>query len=122
LTLPSAGASKLILATDDDPKLLAAVTYTLRDAGHTVFAIYNAIYAAEAVLRVPRLDLLVANTRMRGMSIVELVRSVREARPDLPILHIGEPLDESFPGVANLREPWTGEQLLELVWRMVHPR
>jgi DNA-binding response OmpR family regulator len=123
LTPPSAGgAPKLILATDDDPKLLAAVTYTLRDAGYTVFAIYNAIYAVEAALQVPRLDLLVANTRLQGMSIVDLIRSVREVKPDLPILHVGEPLDDSFPGVANLREPWTDEQLLSLVGELVHPR
>jgi DNA-binding response OmpR family regulator len=111
-----------IVATDDDPKLLAELTYTLRHAGYTVFAIYNGVYAAEAALRVPRLDLLIANTRMQGMSLVELIRSVRDGRPGLPIMHVGEPLDESFTGVANLSEPWTDEQLLNLVGELVNPR
>ena len=58
----------------------------------------------------------------QGISIVELIRRVREATPDLPILHIGEPLAESFPRVANLREPWTEERLLELVEELVNTR
>jgi response regulator RpfG family c-di-GMP phosphodiesterase len=111
-----------IIATDDDPKLLAAVTNTLRDAGYTVFALYNGISATEAALRVPRLDLIVANTRIQGVSIVELIRRVREARPDIPVLHFGEPVQEPFPLVANLREPWTEEQLLGLVAELLHRR
>lgn len=123
MTLQNAGsAAGKIVATDDDPQLLAALTYTLRKAGYTVFAIYNGLYATEAALRVPRVDLIVANTRIQGISVVELIRRVREATPDLPILHIGEPLSESFPRVANLREPWTQERLLELVEELVNPR
>ena len=43
-----------IVAADDDPKLLANVTYTLRDAGHIVFAAYNGLSAFQlATTRVP---------------------------------------------------------------------
>jgi response regulator RpfG family c-di-GMP phosphodiesterase len=112
-------ASIQIVATDDDPSVLAAVTYTLRDAGYTVFALYTATSAYEAVVRAPGVDLLVANTRMPDMSIAELIRRVRERRPDVPILHIGEPLPDAFPGVANLREAWTKDQLLEKVRELV---
>jgi CheY-like chemotaxis protein len=120
VTHPNAGPARAqIVATDDDPELLAALTYTLRDAGFTVFALYNGIYAYEAAVRIPHLDLLIANTRMTGIGITELIRRVRDDRPDLPILHVGEPLEESFPGVASLREPWTDEQLLELVRELV---
>lgn len=53
---------------------------------------------------------------------MELIRRVREARPDIPILHIGEPLEDAYPLMANLREPWTEERLLELVAKLLHSR
>jgi response regulator RpfG family c-di-GMP phosphodiesterase len=100
-----------IVATDDDPKLLAKVTYALRDAGHIVFAAYNGDTARQLACNTPELDLLITNTRLHDVSAPELIRQVREARPTLAILHIGEPL----PDVPSLREPVSPEALLGAV-------
>ena len=104
-----------IVATDDDPKLLAQMTYALRDAGHIVYAAYNGFIALQQATSIPDLDLLITNTRLRGLNAPELIRRVRESRPGLPILHIGDPLpvDEMTRNVPNLREPVTAEALLE---------
>ena len=104
-----------IVATDDDPKLLSQVTYALRDAGHIVYAAYNGFIALQQATSIPDLDLLITNTRLRGLNAAELIRRVREVRPGLPILHIGDPLpvDEHTRNVPTLREPVTGEALLE---------
>ena len=104
-----------IVATDDDPKLLAKVTYALREAGHIVFAAYNGHAALQQALTPTELDLLITNTRLQGLTAVALIRRVREARPSLPILHIGDPLpvDEFTRNVPTLREPVTADALLQ---------
>jgi DNA-binding NtrC family response regulator len=104
-----------IVATDDDPKLLAKVTYALRDAGHIVFAAYNGHTAYQLACNTPELDLLITNTRVQGLGAVELIQRVREERPGLAILHIGEPLPvgKFWDNVPTLREPVSSEALLE---------
>jgi DNA-binding response OmpR family regulator len=106
-----------IVATDDDPKLLAEVTYALREAGHIVYAAYNGFIALQQACTTPDLDLLITNTRLRNLGAAELIRQVREARPGLPILHIGEPLpeDDITGNVPTLREPVTSQGLLDAV-------
>jgi DNA-binding response OmpR family regulator len=104
-----------IVATDDDPKLLAEVTYALRQAGHIVYAAYNGFIALQQACTIPDLDLLITNTRLRNLGPEELIRQVRETRPGLPILHIGEPLpdDDITENVPTLREPVTSQGVLE---------
>ena len=53
-----------ILVTDDNPTKLYALTQTLRDAGHCVFAAYDGQSALELVAILPELDLLITNTRL----------------------------------------------------------
>ena len=104
-----------IVVTDDDPKLLAVVVATLRDAGHCVFAAYDGDSACELALQISDLQLLVTNTRLGTTSGRELIRRVRAEKPELPILHVGEPLpdpDGLLRNVPSLREPFTPAQLL----------
>lgn len=107
-----------IVATDDDPTLLELVVITLRDAGHCVFAAYDGRSACELALLIPELDLLITNTRLGNASAEALIRRVREDRPDLPILHVGRPLEDPrgvLGDVVNLSEPFTPEQLMAAV-------
>ena len=111
-----------IVVTDDDPQLMAFLVGTLRDAGHCVFAAYDGNSAGELALLIPDLDLLVTNTRWGLVSNRELIRSVRSNRPELPILHIGDPMpnpDGLLDDVPALREPFTPDQLLEKVRELV---
>jgi DNA-binding response OmpR family regulator len=107
-----------IVATDDDPMLLAFVVATLRDAGHCVFAAYDAESACELALELDELDLMITNTRLGTVSARDLIRAVRRQKPDLPILHIGEPLpnrDGLLDDVPNLPEPIRAEALVAMV-------
>ena len=104
-----------IVVTDDDPTLMAFLVGTLRDAGHCVFAAYDGNSACELALLIPDLDLLVTNTRWGIVSNRELIRHVRSKKPDLPILHIGEPMpnpDGLLDDVPTLQQPFTADQLL----------
>lgn len=114
-----------IVAADDDPMLLALVVTTLRDAGHCVFAAYNAESACELALELNDVDLLITNTRLGTVSARELVRAVRQKKPDLPILHLGEPLpnpDGLLDDVPNVPEPFTAETLLAAVQQLLARR
>jgi DNA-binding NtrC family response regulator len=109
---------KRIVATDDDPMLLAFVVTTLRNAGHCVFAAYDADSACELALVLDELDLMITNTRLGTVAGRDLIRAVRRKRPDLPILHIGEPLPNPeglLDDVPTLPEPITAEALLAAV-------
>ena len=114
-----------IVVTDDDPKLLTFVVTTLRDAGHCVFAAYDGDSACELALAIPELDLLVTNTRLGTVSARDLIRQVRQQKPDLPILHIGDPLpnpDGLLSDVPNLQEPLDAEKLLAVVRNLLTQR
>jgi CheY-like chemotaxis protein len=111
-----------IVATDDDPELLARVVATLRDAGHCVFSAYDGDSACELALLIPDLQLLITNTRLGTQLARDLIRRVRQEKPDLRILHIGEPVpgpDDLLHDVPTLREPFTQDQLLAAVMALV---
>jgi CheY-like chemotaxis protein len=100
----------------------AALTSTLQDAGHCVYAAYDGLAALELVTQLPNIDLLVTNTRLGTVDNAELIRQARELRPDLPILHVVRRggLDGSDPpGVITLQEPFTSKQLLAAVGGLV---
>jgi DNA-binding response OmpR family regulator len=111
-----------VVVTDDDPKLLAFVVEVLTGAGHCVFAAYDGESACELALMLANVDLLVTNTRLGTMSARELIRQVRAEKPDLRILHIGEPLsnhDGLLDNVPTLPEPFTAGQLLAQATRLI---
>jgi DNA-binding response OmpR family regulator len=111
-----------IVVTDDDPEQLVRVVATLRDAGHCVFSAYDGDSACELALLIPDLQLLITNTRLGTESARELIRCVREEKPQLPILHVGEPLPDPeglLGDVPSLLEPFTAEQLLTAVTALV---
>ena|SRR5438477_12898326 len=104
-----------IVVTDDNPDKLYALTKTLRQAGHCVFAAYDGQSAMELVSLIPDLDLLITNTRLGLVDGPELMRYTRQLQPDLPILHVahtGAEDGDTPPGVPTLREPFTPNQLL----------
>ena len=111
-----------IVVTDDDPILLARLVQMLRDAGHGVFAAYDGLSALELTQLIPDLDLLVTNTRLGKVDAPELLRRVRAAKPWLAILHVGDPLVDAegpLAGVPTLREPFTAEELLGAINRLL---
>jgi CheY-like chemotaxis protein len=111
-----------IVATDDNPELLAQIVTTLRDAGHCVFSAYDGDSACELALLIPDLQLLITNTRLGSQSAQELIRRVREEKPELPILHVGEigPDPEGLlHDVPSLPESFTAAQLLAAVGALV---
>ena len=102
---PSLNDGWRILVTDDNPTKLFALTQTLRDAGHCVFAAYDGESALELVAILPELDLLITNTRLGVVNGPELMRRTRELKPDLPILHVAHNRDAGGRDAAGRAHP-----------------
>ena len=107
-----------IIVTDDNPDKLYALTKTLRAAGHCVFAAYDGEAALELVTLLPKVDLLITNTRLGIVDGATLMRETRRLHPHLPILHVSHRESErgiTPPGVPTLNEPFAPNELLHAV-------
>jgi CheY-like chemotaxis protein len=113
-----------IVVTDDDPRLLVTIVEMLVEAGHAVFAAYDGRSACELAHYIPDLDLVISNTRMCNVAAPELIIRVRESKPWLAILHIGDPLPGDGPlhDVPTLAEPFTSAELTLAITKLLAAR
>ncbi len=115
-----------VVVADENPELLDFMVGTLRGADYCVFQAYDGLAAYELALSLRTIDLLVTNTKMPGLNGPELIRQVRRNLPSLPILYIRnqdqvtDPPPDGLPAnVPTLAAPFTAEQLLAAVHRLV---
>ena len=97
----------------DYNQLLQSVTGLLRMSGYTVFQAYDGLAAEELCVQLPGIELLVLNTFGTGIDLGELIRLVRQHRPNLPVLHIGNSVPDLVPSdVPTLSEDFSADTLL----------
>ena len=96
----------------------------LTDAGHAVFAAYDGRSACELAQYIPDLDLVISNTRICNVNVPDLIVRVRELKPWLAILHIGDSLPKEGPlqGVPTLSEPFTSGDLQAAITTLLTAR
>ena len=81
------GTGQVIMIVDDEPQLASLLEDLAASLGYEPLGLTDPLRALEVLRRSPtRIDALVTDERMPGMRGTELARSVRELRPDLPIL------------------------------------
>ena len=81
------GTGQVIMIVDDEPALASLLEDLAASLGYEPLGLTDPIRALEVLRRAPtRIDALVTDERMPGMRGTEFARSVRELRPDLPIL------------------------------------
>ena len=110
-----------IVCTDRDRKLLDFMVSTLRQDDHLVIQAADGHDALEVSLALRKVDLLITDTHMQGLTGPQLIRQVRRELPDLPILYVKN-ADEHGGGPdglpsdgPTLRDPFTAEELLNKV-------
>jgi DNA-binding response OmpR family regulator len=104
----------------DYNQLLQSVTGLLRMSGYAVFQAYDGLAAVELCATLPDIKLLVLNTVGTGIDLGDLIQSVREHRPNLPVLHIGSTVPDTLPDdVPTLAEDFTSVELLEAVEALI---
>ena len=78
-------AAGRVLVVDDDPDILIFVREVLTHSGFEVHTAGNGPHAVERVAQ-GAFDAVVSDIRMPGMDGLELLRTVRRHRPDLPVI------------------------------------
>ena len=91
-----------LLVADDDPSLRRVLTVALRRAGHEVTACASGDEAV-ALLACQRFDAVVTDLHMPGCSGLEVLRSARQARPDLPVIIVSG-CNDAGEAVSALKE------------------
>jgi PAS domain S-box-containing protein len=116
--LRSAARPMVILAVDDDELVLMNVSAMLEDLGHRVIDVGSGVKALEVIDAGTPVDLVISDQAMPGMTGVELLRAIRERRPDLPVI-LATGFAELPPGtdsaVRRLAKPFTQRELAEAV-------
>jgi PAS domain S-box-containing protein len=84
--LSSTHGSLVVLAVDDDSLVLLNTCAMLQELGHTVLQAESGPEALEIAEREARIDLLVSDHAMPGMTGVHLAQAMRALRPGLPVI------------------------------------
>jgi two-component system cell cycle sensor histidine kinase/response regulator CckA len=112
---PPAAGRTILLVEDEEPVRRVAAR-CLERAGYRVLAVADGEDALRIAAATPRVDLLLTDVVMPGMSGTRLAEHLRAARPSLPVLFMSgfsRDLPESLapPPGALLQKPFTPERL-----------
>lgn len=116
------GSGTVLLVEDEDPVRLFAAR-ALRSKGYTVIEAHSGEAALELLEReAPALDLMVTDVVMPGVDGPTLVKTVREALPNLPVVCISGYSEDALrqriadtKGMAFLPKPFSLKQLAQAV-------
>jgi PAS domain S-box-containing protein len=121
------GRGETVMVIDDEAALLELVLRMLADLGYDARGFGSSRAALEAFREAPRaFDAVVTDERMPGLTGTELIREMRQTRPDLAILLVsGYPtVDESeeYAPDAVLRKPISARALAESLGQLLASR
>jgi PAS domain S-box-containing protein len=126
---PSDEAASLhILAVDDDALILVNTAAMLEDLGHEVTTAYSgreALAALAALARLKRVDLVVTDQAMPGMTGTELVAEIRRIHPGLPVLlatGYAELPDGESADIPRLNKPFLQAHLDQAIAEVMRGR
>lgn len=118
---------KSILVVEDDPVVRMLTVEVLEELGYRVFEAEDAPQALAILEGDQRLDLLMTDIGLPGMSGRQLMTAAHQLRPHLPVLFAsGYPADAALqdrdpaaPRVATITKPFTLELLRTTVRDML---
>jgi CheY-like chemotaxis protein len=123
------GHGELVLVVDDDPTIRLVTRATLNEEGYEAITAKDGAEALALCKQMKgRFQLVVTDMMMPLMDGTALIRALSELDPHLPVLAVSGLLDsdhatpaKAAPNVVFLQKPFTAEELLLAVGRMLHP-
>jgi PAS domain S-box-containing protein len=113
-----------ILTVDDDPLVALNTSALLEELGHTVYSAPSALHALEILRREKKIDLLITDQLMPGMTGSELASRIRAENAHMPII-LATGYAELAPGegegLPRLAKPFGQRELAEAIARAVGP-
>jgi CheY-like chemotaxis protein len=117
--LPAESLPASILVVDDDDAVRDITAAMLRERGYTVFEAGSGGAALDMIERVSKIDLMLIDFAMPGMSGAEVARHFQAKRPAIPILFVTGFADRAaLAGVSEahiIGKPFIGSELAEKV-------
>ncbi len=111
-----------ILIVEDDRNTRLLVTQLLNRTGYAVAEADNGLSALNLLENDSDFDLILSDVRMAGMDGLELLVTVREYYPSIPVVMLSvhtrsDWVEEALQSgaVAYLKKPFTGDELLSAV-------
>jgi len=114
-----------ILAVDDDALILVNTAAMLEDLGHQVTTAYSGREALAALARLERVDLVVTDQAMPGMTGTDLIAAMRRERPGLPVLlatGYAELPDAVTSDIPRLNKPFLQAHLAQAIAEVMRGR
>src|SRR5690348_9166398 len=112
-----------ILVVDDDSLVAESTVSMLEHLGHSTILTTSCLAALDALRTEPRIDLVITDQVMPGMTGTELARRMRQLRPELPIIlatGYSELIQRRVePGFVVLDKPYHLEKLAAMITRVM---
>jgi signal transduction histidine kinase len=111
----------VVLVAEDEPTILALTTRMLSSKGYTVLAAPSGAEALKLARQTKRIDVLLTDVIMPGMTGGELAATLARERPGLPIVYMSGYSSQIIArgvldaGTLYLPKPFKPQQLLELL-------
>ncbi len=113
-----------ILVVDDDDLVLQNTVALLEDLGHGVIAVSSAAEAL-AVLEREKVQLVITDHAMPGVTGLQLAERLETERPELPVIlatGYAELAVDFGPGLPRLSKPFGQSEAAEAIWRAMSAR
>jgi PAS domain S-box-containing protein len=112
-----------VLVVDDDPLVAMGTVAMLEDLGHSVVEVSSGKQALKVLETDAKIDLVITDQAMPGMTGTELVKIIREQQPKLPIILAtgwAELPDNPVPEFLRLSKPYRQEDLAIAIGRVLN--
>jgi signal transduction histidine kinase len=116
------GFSCSVLLVDDDPLIAAATAEMLEDLGHVVVEAASGRRALDLLSKGTKVDVVVTDHAMPGMTGTELARAIQSQWPELPVIlatGYAELPNGEDPGLPRLSKPYQQDELAAQIAQVV---